>query len=1771
MTTIQPRSFFDSTLISTPSPIDLMSAAERMEYNQQIAINRPGDPQTRALANAMAQEGPLGKFGVGLMGSFTGYVGGRIGSFVNGLTTDDESYTQPLNFNPKPQKKTDPFNPEPVVPAPFASAHSIEGYNNIEGIAADLEGVSSDNWAWLLSSKSYGEFQSRLDLVRIASPEFAEQGSGLGKFAGFVGDTAAIIGMSVLLEPLAFAGDTGMFIQSGQRIAQTVRAERFGNLYRIGEDAAEAAEAISRLSGMGRYAALGVAEEAAIKIAKYGIDPTYQTDIGSIVFDSTIAAGFGGVIGGFAARAYATNQITQYANDFVHQMRTGAGTGLMRSPLAFVTTAAADRTLLGDRVLPVGETIDGIADDAFGAYSRTGRENIPGTEGLALPVMQGEGAINRADDVGAAMLAGNERPANFGPSMYTPANERFMDSLLNEGRARVTGWRGALARATGMPLARGELARSARRGEGLPERMRPSGVFMTNRRGTRQLAAGLGDDVAIDRNLYPGGTGRGTGIEVELSTENLRGNFVQSDSLFAAAQEGDVAFQHTGTWRSLNRSVRSVAISADADVAQASRVREMLTARGWRQRALADGTTVFTPPGQRMFRATNEGYRAAVTGIQSSILGILADIQRRGGPVNQDIARAIGRALFAAEAEGLRGVAFEARVWQTVNRFLPDNVAERLRQARAAGNTTRINSVDQAFDELVNRQQTIEGLWAHFDTGLDEAGDALPGLGTSAPLDNPDQASLILQIANEIRSRGTNVDRQMFEEIIEDVRSIMQNPPMRRNSRGVEMLDSRQRLAQVAEVINSRVGQGAGIRIPRALQNNVRVFGDHLNRTRRAAIAAEEARLNAGAPAVPGAPARRGGGAGGAGGGGAGGAGGGGAGGAGGGAGGGGAGGGGAGGAAPAGPAGPPSGANSVAGAHNMNAETPILTGMDTLGWFQKFFNQAAVVMRFQNPAARAAMMMMFNTRRAMATANGTNVAQGHTIFEQGTYEMTGFLARGLTSYRNGYTRFALNRGAADRITLTDNLRAGFGRGARQRLDEFNAAVAEQVRTGNFNHANDGVNATARDVRQILNEAHQAAHQAGVRGFQNSGVVNYLPRLWRWDRIARLGTTVDGRNSLIALLEQSLGGATGTRQIITETGQVIDLPDVRQAATVLADRLINISRDSDLAPILDVDFDVAQAMQNLLGPVSPSGASRTPFGRARIILDEMADFATPTDLLNSGRNGISIADLTVNDMPQIMKKYMVSVFGAINERRLIDGFNAQMAQHGIIDAAGNAVQIQTVSEMIDTINRIGNLDPAFGGSMTEEVRAAFNETLAALRYEPLHRNSQELSGLTRFGDAALGVMLPLGYLSTGGAFGLVALSETSRIIGTLGLRSTVTQMPIIAEMLTNWNSMDEGAQNFSRLVDQAFHPSTDRLRRVLMQQVQNQYGTEPNRVIRGLNSMSNFFSDVTLLTPVTSFTQHLMAASTIQHLYDVGTNAARRLDDATVRTLGMEPAQYDELINYITTNAVLSNRAGSTRVVDLQNLQDIRMDNLRAFIDRAVRTRIQDMPTRGDFHRIGFTWYGRFLTQFRAFNLKGVDNFALQNLSRIRRGDTGARVRVAQEIGATMLFAAMIQYARNSLDVESFKASGDYERAKKTEDATLGLSGFVRGGAAGPSEFFLPMMAIDTAWTSMFDDDPLFSAYRYSGLNMYGFPAQSFVTKTWDVAKDVYGASVAKAAGITDKERDITRSTVHKARLLLPYQNFLPLKHLFNITEKEIGDEFMLLDKQRRRPKSRED
>lgn len=1712
MTTFQPRAFIDPDLIPREDALDRLSQTEMIDMELGKDPFRGFDPDIKAAAET------FGSTMTGIASGFFGKVGLSLGLELDGMirtAEGDKSYLTPVNFN----ERTKP--PQNLMDRGLAESlgeWQTFNKNNIESISDDLASIPPSEWSYVLegAAQSYGEYQERLMRVKFYSPQFAAMGNTLGKSVSFVADATGIILSSLALEPLAFAatGARAGLVEAGTAIGARASVPTFGRSVIITNEAVEAAATLTTLGNIGRYAALGVAEEAVIKLVKNGFDPTYEPEYHSIATDFVLSATLGASLGGWAGRGYATSLVESTANRYVHRVNVGRSAISMRTGFAFTSTAAADFRLLGMEAQGVLQSLDTIGAEAWQTYAINAEELVPNTRTMELPLLQrsatpaGASAAPTAPaDIGVQMMRGMFRPANFGEASYTRGGSALLRTILNG------------AERSAVPAEFAGETRAIRNASGVPDDVRgfrPRGVVMSNTRQSRDAFVQVTDEAGntrqqLTQSITPdpirqgdGGQGLDDAIELEFNSSRMYGSPLESPSRQVEEAQGIINFIYGGSWRNLRESLRSVTLRTNAPELELSSVRNIMQTRGWNRRVLDNGDEVFTPPSAPRFTRSNENFRLAVRGVQSNVLSLVAEIQRRGGEVNEALTQQLTHVVYNAYSAGLRGAPAESQIWSQIERMVDPAVWNRISEARRLGNGPRLANLANDFDILTEREEFIDGLWEMF-----QQGDQVGARGTDS--------SLILQTANEIRRRGGTLDRDGIASLVDDLRQLMQNPPMRTNKNGVQTLDTKARITQLGQIINRRVPLASNqIYIPNYMRSTLRNFGPPPGGGAGLAGAGAGGGIGLRGTGGTGGPAA-------------------------------------------------PTPQGTVAGMNQMQREVPHLTGMDTLGGLQQLFNQAANVLRHNNPVVRMFGFTGFNARRAMNTPDGTMVAQGQTVFEAGTYEMVGFMARGLLTWRNAYTRYALNRSVNDRIGMADGLRAAFGRGAADTRRRFNAALNRQIRSGAFNDPSDAVNEAARSIRQILNEMHTVASQANVRGFQQGAQLNYLSRIYRWNRIGQLGQTPEGRAALRELLERSLGGTTGQRQLMLEDGSIIQLTDVPEAARVLSERLISLANNSDNAPLLDIDQALSDALDDLDAALRPASSSRTPFGRARIMMDEESSIQTTRDFLGLGTTELRFSDLLADDVPLIMKRYLTSVMGAVNERRMLDELTAQMSHYGIIGPNATPLEpFQTFEEFFAFANRVGTEVHGMGGQVDEGTMSSMREIVAALRYEPLHRSNSELGSLARFGDKALAVMLPLSYMATGGAFALAALTETSRIMGTLGMASTLKQMPILGEMVDNFRNMDEGAYSMSVFVDQAFHPSTDRLRRALFYDVENQVrGQEPSALISGLNSASNFFSDITLLSPVTSFTQNLAAATSMQHLLDVARNNAARLDDATVRTLGLEPAQYNDLIQWVGNNANTINRGrAGERIVGLNSLAGPEFNNLRLFIDRMVRTRIQDIPTRGDFARAAFGFFGRLMTQFRTFNLKGVDNFMLQNLSRARRG---GGVGVAKEIGATMVFAGIVQYARQYMNYESELANGNYTEAEKIADSFLGVKGFTKGAFTGPSEFFLPIMATDALWTQTVSDDPVFSAYRYSGLNWYGFPAQSFISKTYDVGRDIYGATVARAIGLDERERQITKGTIHKARMLIPLANAPGFKHFFNIAETEIAREFDLAKQQPRK------
>lgn len=844
-----------------------------------------------------------------------------------------------------------------------------------------------------------------------------------------------------------------------------------------------------------------------------------------------------------------------------------------------------------------------------------------------------------------------------------------------------------------------------------------------------------------------------------------------------------------------------------------------------------------------------------------------------------------------------------------------------------------------------------------------------------------------------------------------------------------------------------------------------------------------------------------------------------------------------------------------------------------------RFLNQAAELLtRDANPFARLFAYRAFDSKRLLIDAvTGQPVPQPYTVFERTRNMMDIALAEHARRRQAYFYRYLLNRGAADQVNMADVVRTAFGGGKRQAMLEFEDRAWRSMVSGTPD-ANDMVNGYATDLRQILDHLADTAHNEGVEGFQNwRRLQNYFPRLYDFDRFQRLGATPQGRIALERVLAQALETAPGSRELrifdpVTGAYNIYRFNDIPAAARALADRMLALASNYEQSPMTQWDQMIIDAIESMHGPLRDTAGSPSPRGRSRIIMNELAEVDVGQDFLGTGTTVIRFADLLNRDTTNVLKRYATSVLGATNERMLLNILEQDLWHLGfrerVVGGQGGNLRLRfaNIAEFQEFASREGALRGRGALSPTE--------------LEQLERITRDLQFRPRVDTAAYGgryfrnnaniwsaggvsIMKSATFLLYAGKFTAAAVGEIARPMANIGVITTIRKIPIALDMMRSWNDMTIEQQGLTRLLDQ-FGIATDRLRRVTLgtPDAEVRFSRRPNAV-RGLAGVTDAYSDLTLLGPVTSFTQFLTGITTLQHLFEAGARGGRRLDDATIMTLGLTRQEYDAAVNFMATNAVTVRRAGRDGVVDINNMNHPDFDIIRRVMDRMVRSSIQDVPTLGETSAWADGAFGTLLTQFRNYNIKAVDNLLLKNYSKVWNaqgagGKTGAGINVARQIAFSFVMAALIKQGLSVLDRANAEAAGDYKKMDEI-DGNIGLKGFMKQGLLGPGELWLPVMATEIGW-NMVSDQPLLSQYRTSASDMASFPALELAQRVGSVAKDTGGA-ISKEFFPSDSnpfKRFITRKTTDNAFKLVPGQNWPIIARYLGITEEQINDYYDL-------------
>lgn len=890
---------------------------------------------------------------------------------------------------------------------------------------------------------------------------------------------------------------------------------------------------------------------------------------------------------------------------------------------------------------------------------------------------------------------------------------------------------------------------------------------------------------------------------------------------------------------------------------------------------------------------------------------------------------------------------------------------------------------------------------------------------------------------------------------------------------------------------------------------------------------------------------------------------------------------------------------------HNLGSASPLpgvvpttsnpMQGLDAavpinnvrIPWLNRFLNQAALLLeKDKNPLARHFAYRAFFARRVLLDpVTNQPVPQPRTVVEELRNVLDMVLARQIRMHDAHFQRFALGIGLNDKVSLTrTSISRAFGKGKTAAKAEFDNRVWAVITSG-APDVDPTVNAFAKEMRQMMDEVAEYANQAGVPGFEKHRMLqNYFPRLYNFEGIQTLTATASGRSAFTKLLAAALETSPGSRQLrvfdaSTGTYRVLNFTDIDLAAEAFGNRLMELAVGGEGAPFLDLDQAIIDAIENMQGPLKEASSSPSPRGRTRILLNENVEIDAGFDVFGTGTTKLRFGDLVNRDLVNVSKKYSTSVLGATAERRLLNIIEEDLWQLGFRESAvagpGSVrLKFENVDEWVGFANREGQVRGK--GPLTPIESNAIERIRATLKFEPrVDTRSLGNAKIRRYMDvtdnylnAGLSVVKGYTYLMLAGLFGAAAASETGRLAGTFGAIKVIRELPLAVNMLREWDDLTPQQQGLTAMLDQ-FGIMTDRLRRTVFStpQAEIQF-SKRGKFRQGLGTASNVYADVTLLAPITSFTQGLTGLTMLQHLLEMSRGQVKRLDDSTILSLGLTVEQYEKAGRFLNANAVTKKSVGRDAIIDIKNINDPDFVYVRSAVDRMVKTRIQDVSTIADTSSYADYAFASLLTQFKNYNLKAIDNLLLQNYSRFyntrgTRAKAAAGVRVAAEIAASFLVAGLVKQAITVVQAKNAKDAGDLETYYKLRE-NIGLKGFAKQGLLGPGELWLPVMATEAAW-SMFNEEPLLSQFRFSGGDMLSFPAKEALKNMSSAASDVGGEIMYRLDPDNPNTRFITRNTTNNIFKSIPLQNYPPVSRYFDQLEQYINDEYDLPYEQPRR------
>lgn len=817
-----------------------------------------------------------------------------------------------------------------------------------------------------------------------------------------------------------------------------------------------------------------------------------------------------------------------------------------------------------------------------------------------------------------------------------------------------------------------------------------------------------------------------------------------------------------------------------------------------------------------------------------------------------------------------------------------------------------------------------------------------------------------------------------------------------------------------------------------------------------------------------------------------------------------------------------------------------------------RWLNQSAAAQNSEDGIVRWLGNRMFWSRIAPVDANGRPVPQRRTIFEEiGRLNRRAAVAS-QREYDRGFTAYVYGTTDPAKVSVLQKTKASW---AHSQKEKFNRAVYDEIISPGSSD-NEGVKIAAEAYRAHYKKMAAMAEDVGLPGF--AGIEpdgTYFPRLWSWEIIDELTKTEQGFDDFAKMIRESITIPTvkSVEDKAFKAGEAITEQGRDALALKVAKRLRQLARGDNKDAYTNMDDVMLEILVNEApAPIKGKGPYMTPRGRRRVPMD------LSRKVLLSGGRSVSLSEYVVVDVIQATNSYNRSVFGAIGEKILIDEFRDQVVARGVMSADEAADSIKNWADVRTVVQGALKFDSS--GKDVTRVLGHLDEMMAGIRSEP------SPSMFSTAFSPYVGRLLKLGYLYNGQAFGLSSLTETGRIIGRTSASSILKQLEIVKELqeAARKGRMDPAKAPLITLLDQALGVGSDRLRRAELGIVDSRLERHSVSTRQGwwssfnnwvktqvdpnLNQAAVFMSDITGLAPITSATQHLMAASLIQEIFDSAKKGVRPFSDELIAQWGLTVDEFDDIVKRLSDTAKV-NELGRVIDIDRASWTDSSYGLFLDFVERGTISSIQDPPSRGDFAKVFWSDWGRLLTQFRTFNIKGISNFAMTSLQR-------RDARVAREYIALGVLGTLVQMGRKALFAPSYKDEKEYNKWWEDAFSNKALVGYFM---SGPTENYLLTSGIDTVSQLMVGETVFSQNVRYS--NLGGSPMDISSTPAYSVLRDVAKSVRAPIQALLREDREFSQKDLHAIRSIILYNKILGVSQGMNALERGIAGYWNLPEK----------